>query len=179
MPPRMIRAQQCRRWRMPEVDGAAPLDQEAVQAYERILEAGTYTPEGGTSWTFRGVRDGCGVAAAEAFIAAGGNAAFVTSWDEAKRRERFIAAYAETARCAPETRLLPAGKEQKALPAGDHYVAAGEAAGLVRAIAALPEAEATVPRPKGATIVHADERRLDELRRQRDAILAEPVGESA
>ena len=85
--------------------GERPLSAEANQAYERVLRSGVYSPEAGTSWTFRGIRDRCGEAAAEAFLAAGGNAAFETTWDEAKRRERFIAAYSEAVRENPATAL--------------------------------------------------------------------------
>jgi hypothetical protein len=91
---------------------------EATDAYERVLGCGTYTAEGGTSWTFRAVKEACGVAAAEAFLAAGGDSAFRTTWDEAKRRERFTRAYAEAVRCDASTRLLPAGPT-RALASGE------------------------------------------------------------
>lgn len=114
--------------RLPEV--------EASDAYERVLTSGVYTPQGGTSWTYRGVKEACGVATAEAFVAAGGDSAFRSTWDEAKRRERFVRAYASATRNDPATRLLPAGP-RLALTAGDERrePTRGEAGALLRRIA--------------------------------------------
>ncbi len=92
---------------------------EAAEAYQRVLDAGIYTPQGGTGWTFRAVRESCGTAAAEAFLAAGGDAAFRSTWDESKRRERFIQAYARAVRADAGTRLLPAAPQRRFLPAGE------------------------------------------------------------
>lgn len=96
--------------------GEPRLDAEAATAYERVLECGIYTAEGGTTWNQRTVAESCGRVAAEAFMAAGGPHAFATSWDESKRRERFLAAYQQTACDRPNDRLLPAGAETKLLP---------------------------------------------------------------
>jgi hypothetical protein len=95
--------------------GERPVGAEATAAYERVLAAGTYTAECGASWTYRGVLEACGKAAADAFLAAGGHLAFATTWDEGKRRERFVVAYAEALRAEPGSRLLPAASERKAL----------------------------------------------------------------
>ncbi len=92
-----------------EFRGERPLLVEATYAYERVLQSGTYAPEGGTTWTYRGVKESCGDAAAEAFLAAGGHSAFATTWDESKRRERFTNAYAEALRAEPASGLLPSG----------------------------------------------------------------------
>lgn len=91
---------------------------EAVEAYERVLGCGIYTPQGGTSWSFRAVREACGPAAAEAFLAAGGDNGFRSTWDEAKRRAAFVRAYAQAVRADAGARLLPAGPS-RALAAGD------------------------------------------------------------
>jgi hypothetical protein len=97
-----------------EFRGSPPLDSEAIQAYERVLQAGEYTAETGACWTFRRVLDHCGRAAAEAFLAAGGHHAFASSWRESERRERFLAAYRQFAREMPASRLLPAAPAERA-----------------------------------------------------------------
>ena len=86
--------------------GETTLEAEAVTAYERILGTGVYTPEGGTTWTYRWVLDTCGKAAAEAFQAAGGASAFQTTYGEDKRRQRFVQMYVAGVRCDPRVRLL-------------------------------------------------------------------------
>ena len=108
---------------------------EAAEAYERVLASGTYTEEGGTTWSFRGVKELCGVATAEAFLAAGGDSAFRSRWDEARRRERFINKYAELVRCNPRTRLLETAPSLS-LTLGDEGRSLGqaEAACLLRLI---------------------------------------------
>jgi len=93
-----------------ESRGATPLMAEAVAAYERVLAAGTYAPEGGTSWNYREVARRCGTAAAVAFQAAGGHAAFETTYFEQKRRAAFVEEYVQAARERPESRLLPAAE---------------------------------------------------------------------
>lgn len=116
--------------------GGRPLDAEAGEAYERVLSSGNYTPNGGTSWDHRTVRRECGRAAAEAFLAAGGPRAFVTTWDEAKTRERFLRAYITAIRSDPGARLLPMEAERRALPAADGPTE-GEARALLRRVADL------------------------------------------
>lgn len=96
--------------------GEPSLLAEASQAYERVLGAANYTPEGGASWTYRDVLERCGRACAQAFLEAGAHSAFVSTFGESKRRERFVEAYVEWSRQEPKDRLLPAGQEQKALP---------------------------------------------------------------
>lgn len=98
-----------------EFRGGERIDVEAVHAYERVLDSGTYSPESGSTWVYRTIAERCGRAAAEAFIAAGGHSAFVTTWDEAKRRERFIAAYVSEARAVPEHRMLAAAPQVERL----------------------------------------------------------------
>src|SRR5262249_34552034 len=87
--------------------GDRPLNVEAVVAYERVLEAGTWTYAGGTAWDYRAVRKACGEAAAQAFLAAGGSSAFRTTYKETDRRNAFVTAYVEAARAQPAARLLP------------------------------------------------------------------------
>ncbi len=119
-----------------EFRGRPSLEGEAVQAYERVLASSVYTPEGGASWTYRQVRERCGAAAAEAFLAAGGHHAFATTWDEARRRERFVAAYRAEARERPDARLLPLGPgEPKQLSAGEVRPTRSEATAILRRIA--------------------------------------------
>lgn len=120
-----------------EFRGLPALGGEAAQAYDRVLEARTYSPEGGASWNYRSVKTACGPAAAEAFLEAGGHHAFATTWDESKRRERFIAAYTVAARAVPHGRLLPAGRVPIALPA-----APDEPAGQLEAEEVLRQVEA-------------------------------------
>lgn len=98
-----------------EYRGARPLMAEATEAYEQVLASGIYTPEGGTTWNYRTVKERCGQAAAEAFLAAGAHSAFATTWNEDKRRERFVAVYSEAVRENPAN-ALPSGGT-KALPA--------------------------------------------------------------
>lgn len=151
-----------------EFRGAPALEPEASSAYERVLGASTYSAEAGASWTYRGVLQKCGKAAAEAFLEAGGHHAFATTWDEGKRRERFITAYVQAARAVPEARLLPAGEEQKLLPA-PREITRDEAAAIIRRIEKQP-----VPREGKAVVVATDER-LRILREQAEAIQGEVV----
>ena len=113
--------------------GAPSLEAEATEAYERALASGTYAPQGGTTWTYRGIRERCGDAAAEAFLAAGGNSAFITTWNEDKRRERFVEAYRSAVLEDATTALLPAG-DVKLLPA-PALPTASEARALLKEIA--------------------------------------------
>ena len=92
-----------------EFRGVPSIDVEAVQAYERVIASSIYTAEAGATWTYRGVAAACGKVSAEAFIAAGGHHAFATTWDEAKRRARFIAEYVAGARERPRERLIGSG----------------------------------------------------------------------
>lgn len=116
-----------------EFRGLPSLDAEATLAYESVMKAGIYTPEGGTTWTYRGVREACGDAAAEAFLAAGGSDAFARTWDEAKRQQRFLAAYVAAAREEPAGRLPSVGS-QPALPEARPRPSASEAAEMLREI---------------------------------------------
>lgn len=100
-----------------EWHGEPRLEAEAMAAYERVLEAGNYSPEGGTTWSYRGVREKCGQAAAEAFLAAGSHHAFATTFNESQRRKLFAQEYVLAARGNPEGRLLPAAKEPALLEA--------------------------------------------------------------
>ena len=126
--------------------GEQPVGAEGTAAYDRVLASGTYSPQGGTSWTFRGVLESCGRAAAEAFQEAGAHHAFATTWDEAKRRERFVAAYVEAVRAGPSSRLLPAASERKALPSGEGLPSsAAEVRGILRELA--DRARAAEPEP--------------------------------
>jgi hypothetical protein len=99
-----------------EFRGAMPLEAEAALAYDRVIGSGTYQAQGGTTWNARAIRERCGAAAAEAFLAAGGHHAFATTWNEAQRRERFNAAYCVAVRQDASTGLLSSGHETKALP---------------------------------------------------------------
>lgn len=152
-----------------EFRGGRPLLVEASDAYERVLAAGTYTPEGGTSWNYRGILKACGDAAAEAFLAAGGNSAFATTWDEAKRRERFVQAYAEAVREEPASALLPPGNEPKALPSGEAEPSREDATTVIRKLQDLAGVEPE--KPKAPVVVATDER-LEELKRQAEQIIA-------
>lgn len=159
-----------------EFRGEPPLQLEATTAYEQVLDAGEYAPEGGTSWTYRHVLQVCGRAAADAFLAAGGHHAFATTWDEEKRRERFVAEYAVVARTAPADRLLPAGAVL-ALPSGidipsNPRLSQDEAEKVIERVRAIAGVEVAPPAPK--TVIASDER-LAELRRQAAAILEEPA----
>jgi hypothetical protein len=120
-----------------EHQGARPLEVEAGEAYERVLAAGCYTPNGGTTWTYRGVLASCGRAAAEGFLAAGGNSAFVTAWDEPKRRAAFGRAYVATVRAEPAARLLPAGTGPKALPSAEREPTREEARDILRRLSGM------------------------------------------
>jgi len=153
-----------------EFRGQPSLDSEAVQAYEAVIAAGVYTPEGGTSWTYRGVLELCGRAAADAWLEAGGNSAFSTTWAEHQRRERFIAAYVAGARAEPTARLLQASPgELKTLPPRARPPLFPSALSLVRKIAGLAgEGLPPEERPAAGTVVKTDER-VAELRAQLEA----------
>lgn len=152
-----------------EFRGFPSLAPESSRAYDQVLAAGEYTPGAGRVWTFRGVLATCGIAAAEAFLAAGGHSAFATTWDEPKRRERFLAAYQVAASQDPRTRLLPAGPV-KAITGDvetEPPVDAGAAAQAMREIRERLGVEPVARKP--AEIVATDER-LTELRRQAQQI---------
>jgi len=149
--------------------GETPLDQEAADAYERVVKAGTYSAETGTTWTYRGVLETCGRAAADAFLAAGAHHAFATSWKETDRRERFIAAYVREARAVPTGRLLPAGPEVKVLPPVEEPTAVEAKTFLTKLRELVPDA----PTPRPAMEVRMTDERLAELRRQAAAIAEE------
>jgi hypothetical protein len=173
----------CRWTAIPRVDqildalsmfrGQRPVDVEAAEAYERVIASGIYRPEGGTTWNYRHLVETCGRAAAEAFFAAGGQHAFATSWDESRRRERFLAAYQLAARQEPGARLLPPGDAPKQLePGADPQITAVEAKGFLEKLhELLPDHDELKPPP--SFDVHADEERLAELRRQAEQLRAE------
>ncbi len=165
--------------RVDAAEGRRPVEVEAVDAYTRVLQAGSYSPEGGTTWTYRGVLDRCGKAAAEAFLAAGGDEV----WREAndyraeQRRSAFLAAYIAAAREQPEARLLPWSPERAPqLAAGaevPQLATRTEAREVLRRldpVAVAPKPE----RPKCEVVNldrHAD--RLALLRRQAAQIVAD------
>lgn len=137
-----------------EYRGARALPAEAEEAYERVMRTNTYTAEAGAVWSFREIRDRCGAACAEAFMAAGGHNAFATTWEESKRRARFIEAYAAAVRETPAAGLLPAGPEQRQLAAGDPRISANEAATILDRVRALAGALAPPPEiPKRESLV--------------------------
>jgi hypothetical protein len=117
-----------------EFRGGTPLILEATMAYDRVIGAAEYNPQRGAWWTYRNIAAVAGKAAAEAFLAAGGNSAFATTWDECHRRERFVAAYMAAAREQPGARLLPEGKPAAELP-GYREPSQDEARHLVQRIA--------------------------------------------
>lgn len=121
-----------------EFRGRAPLNREAVDAYEAVCATRNYNAVSGAVWDYRSVLARCGRAAAEAFVAAGADSAFRTSWQEDKRRERFIAAYTTAARAEPLYRLLPAAGSgtTPGLPPGPE-VSAVEAPALLLKVAAV------------------------------------------
>lgn len=152
-----------------EFRGAPPLDQEATDAYERVLTASTYTAEGGATWSYRDVRERCGQAAAEAFLAAGGHHAFATTWDESRRRARFLAAYQVEARERPAGRLLPAGPSRLLEAGGTEQaeIPRDEAPGLLREISQRSGTAGMHGGTRRAvTRVVATPERLEELREQ-------------
>jgi hypothetical protein len=157
-----------------EFQGAPVVEFEAGQAYERVCEAGTYAAEGGTFWSYRAVKEACGSIAAEAFVAAGGNHAFASTWNESKRREAFVAAYLRAARETPAGRLLPAGSTPAAIPAPpEPEISQGEAwSALEKLKQYLPEG-VEVPTPRPTMTAQATPERLAELRAQAEKLLAE------
>lgn len=153
-----------------EFRGERPLLVEATEAYERVLASGSYSAEGGTSWSYRRVRERCGEAAAEAFLAAGGTSGFATTWDESKRRERFTEAYAEAVRESPATKLLPG---VKALPPAEPSAGPVSREEAKRAIETFREIVGEPPTPRGPTIVKRTEERAAVLARQAADLLAD------
>lgn len=151
-----------------EFRGDRPMLAEATEAYDRVLEAGMYSPEAWTTWSFRGIREKCGEAAAEAFLAAGGNSAFANTWDEAKRRERFLAAYGEAVRESPDSKLLPA-VPTLALPPAEAPPTREEAATVVERLRDMVGVE---PAPPKIHLVVATDERLAELKRQAEALVS-------
>jgi hypothetical protein len=161
-----------------EFRGAPTLEGEAAQAYDRVLASGTRRPDGeGTYWDHRRIVEACGPAAREAFLAAGGHNAFATTWNEAKRRDQFIAAYLRAARDEPATRLLPAGDQPKQLPSGAELVTASidqaKAREVVRRLRELAGLGPEEPERPKAGVVVASPDRLRLLRAQAEQLKAE------
>ena len=105
-----------------EYRGDPRLPVEAVAAYERVMECGTYHPEHGTRWSYREIRERCGLAAAEAFMAAGSHNGFAHTpekYGDAFRRKLFVEEYILAARGNPEGRLLPAAPEPRLIGTGE------------------------------------------------------------
>ena len=123
------------------------IKREAVQAYERVLESPLRAEDGSAHWNYRTVAERCGKAAADAFMAAGGHHAFATSWDEAKRRERFCAEYVAESKAAPDRRLPPPGEDQKAI-AGGNEPTRTEAGSFLDQIRAHLPADVELPKPE-------------------------------
>ena len=166
-----------------EFRGLPSLDAEAVTAYERVLAAGSYTPEGGTSWEFRAVVAQCGRAAAEAFLEAGGHNAFASTFRESDRRERFVAAYVLVARQDETCRLLPpqplsgliAGDLASELSAAFDRAAAAE---VLERVSGIHSGEDPPPKfTKPPRVVEATEDRLALLKRQAEEIKAAPAAQ--
>ena len=155
-----------------EFRGKPPLEAEAAIAYERVIAAASYTPEGGSSWTFSDVRERCGAAAARAFLEAGGHYGFATTWDESKRRARFVAAYVAEARERPAERLLPEGGAPKALPAGEPPLSEHEASRFMRRVREMAGEPRDLLSPNGDGMVRATDERLALLRAQAQEIAA-------
>lgn len=154
-----------------EFRGAPSLLAEGALAYERVLTAGTYTAEAGRFWTYRDVQEKCGAAAAEAFLAAGGHNAFATTWEESKRREKFLSAYTDAVRDDPSAalRALPYGDGPKLLQSGEHEPTREEAGKILDRLRDMAGAETEAQEP--VRVVASDER-LEELKRQADQIIA-------
>jgi hypothetical protein len=160
-----------------EFRGKPPLEAEAAIAYDRVIAAANYTPEGGSSWTFREVRARCGAAAARAFLEAGGHHAFATTWDESRRRERFLAAYQAEARERPAERLLPEGAAPLALPSGEPApLSEHEAARFMRRVREM--AGGAHGQATGDGMVRATDERLALLRAQAQEIAASAAEET-
>lgn len=158
-----------------EFRGAAPLDAEAVQAYERVIASSTYLPEAGARWVYRDVVERCGKAAAEAFLAAGGDEAFRSEYRSQERRAAFLAAYQRAAREQPETRLLPAPTAVPQLPAGTPELSAGEAKPLLDRVRekAGETARPVAIEPYRPLTEREHARRLEQLKAQAQEITAE------
>lgn len=142
---------------------------EAATAYDRVLASGVYTAEGGTTWSYRSIAAACGRAAAEAFLAAGGDSAFRSTFRESDRRERFLAAYQQAAREAPSSRLLPAAEPERPQIAAPE-ITASEAVSVLHRITGEPAKPMRAPRRLTAGEV---EDRLELLRAQAERITAD------
>jgi hypothetical protein len=157
------------------------LSTEAGEAYQRVMDSGIYTAEGGTSWNYRTVVEKCGRAAGEAFVSAGGNEAFrVTDekWNHDKRRNAFMSAYQVAVRESPEMsmRALPAPKadEQKQLTSGaaDPQLTEGEAKGFLDKLRKhLPPGEIPEAPKGGAFAVNCPPDRYEQIKAEAEKIL--------
>lgn len=162
-----------------EFRGAPPLLAEATEAYERVLQSGTYIGDG-TQWIYRDIRERCGVGAAEAFLAAGGHHAFSTTYRESERRERFVAAYGEAVRESPEAKLLPA-RPSRALPPAAVPPSREEAVGVLRRLQSITGIEPARPKVRPLTAEEFEARRKALQQQAREllsvdqAISGEPV----
>jgi hypothetical protein len=155
--------------------GDRGLSAAAGSAYDLIVRC----YERGESLGYRQVRDEYGLAAAEAFIAAGGDRRF--AWcepeDEPFRLKDFRAAYVEQAEVDPISALPPGDSPEKALP----YKTDADA---LRAIAkprtgpgseklgAWPAEAPGTPRGHSTQPIRDTEERRAELQRQAGEILA-------
>jgi hypothetical protein len=157
------------------------LSTEAGEAYQAVMDSGIYTAEGGTSWNYRTVVEKCGRAAGEAFVSAGGPTAWATTWDEAKRRERFLAAYQVAVRESPalSMRALPAPKvdDQKQIGAGeekaDPQITQAEAKGLLEKLREIIPADIPQAPKVDAFAVNCDPQRYADLKAQAERIKLE------
>ena len=96
--------------------GRGELLKTADAAYEAVKNAGSYSPETGTTWTYRAVRDALGEVAALAFLDAGGGPSFGYGHDD-QRRRLFVAAFMrETEDRAREQRLFSSGARKELQP---------------------------------------------------------------
>jgi hypothetical protein len=149
--------------------GAQKIQSEAGRAFECVIEARTYHPEGGASWTYRGVEEKCGRACAEAFVAAGGAKAFavMSERDRPFVFKAFCEAYVAAVRADADSRLRLPASTLPQLPEGPRPPI------TVVWEPAPPEPKIVRPSKPGRVrgvdvVVDVDEKadRLEELRRQ-------------
>jgi hypothetical protein len=148
--------------------GIPSVEEEAVEAWDRVVKSSYYSPDGGAYWDAGRIRRECGTAAAFAFRAIGGDAALRSSWRDEQKRERFIGIYVATVGLDPEARLLPPPEQRKldeekpdALP-------------ITREFAERFFADA---QREKRTIVRLTDERLAALKRMGERVVAEEKGE--
>lgn len=124
---------------------------EAAAAFDAVTRCTSYNPNTGTRVQERAVRERCGIVTFQAFVAAGGAAAFNAEDERALTfvRKEFCDVYLKLARARDERLSLPAPDPRKALEAG-------ESQGIVRQLSRASGGRRELPEVRERECVSCD-----------------------